>query len=320
MAATVYAGTVGWGVWASEDLGETWAFAFRGWNAECRIWSLSWHPQEPDVVWAGSDAGLLRQAPDGATERIHSPADAMQVWALAQAPQDPDVMLMGTNPGHLFRSDDGGASWRELPIQLVDECLIGKPRITRIRFDPFQPDGTAFWASAEIDAVHHTTDGGETWRRCEAGFKFPDIHDLAIVDDGGRRKLLAATAVGLYHAADDGDSWQWQRLDSPWQYTRGLKPRADDSGTLFLCNGDGPPGSCGRLLRSRDLGATWEDAKLPGRTNSTPWTVATNEADPMLLFACTNLGQLFRSTDGGENWTKLERELGEVRTLLWHPR
>lgn len=315
--AKVYAGTVGWGVWSSDDLGETWDFAFRGLNAECRIWSLSAHPAEPGVVWAGSDRGILRQDADGKAERVSSPADAMQVWAFAQAPDDPQTLLIGTNPGHVFRSNDGGAHWRELPIDLVEECLIGKPRITRIRFDPF--DANAFWASAEIDAVHRTEDGGETWRRCEDGFKFPDIHDIAVIDDGGARKLLAATAVGLYRSTDDGRTWQWNRLDSPWQYTRGLKPRADLNGTVFLCNGDGPPGSRGRLLRSRDWGETWEDANLPEPTNSTPWTVAANDADPNLLFACTNLGQMFRSTDGGENWAKLPRELGEIRTMLWHP-
>ena len=317
MQAKVYAGTVGWGVWGSDDLGETWEFAFRGVNAECRIWSLSAHPDEPGVVWAGSDQGILRQNPNGRAERLPSPADAMQVWAFAQSPKDARTLLAGTNPGHLFRSDDGGATWRELPIDLVDECPIGKPRITRIRFDPFDED--TFWVSAEIDAVHRTTDGGETWQRCEAGFSFPDIHDLAVVDDDGSRKLLAATAVGLYRSTDDGGSWQHRQLDSPWQYTRGIKPRADRDGTVFLCNGDGPPGSCGRLLRSRDWGETWEDALLPEPTNSTPWTVAVHDADPKLLFACTNLGQMFRSTDGGEEWLKLPRELGEIRTMLWHP-
>ena len=317
MNAKVYAGTVGWGVWESADLGETWEFSFRGLNVECRVWSLSHHPDEPGIVWAGSDQGLMRRDEDGRATRVPSPADGMQVWALTQAPDDANVLLVGTNPGHLFRSDDGGGTWRELPIDLVDECPIGKPRITRIRFDPFDTD--AFWVSAEIDAVHHTSDGGETWERCEEGFTFPDIHDIAIVDAGGQRRLLAATAVGLYTSTDDGRSWDWQRLDSPWQYTRGLKPRANLDGTVFLCNGDGPPGSQGRLLRSRDWGETWEDAQLPEPTNSTPWTVATNDADPNLLFACTNLGQMFRSTDGGEEWTKLPRELGEIRTMMWHP-
>ena len=108
----------------------------------------------------------------------------------ARARKTPSVLLLGTNPGHLFRSDDSGANWRELPIELVDECLIGKPRITRIRFDPF--DAEALWVSAEIDAVHHSPDGGETWRRCEDGFKFPDIHDIAIFDGGWLAQALGS--------------------------------------------------------------------------------------------------------------------------------
>ena len=86
-----------------------------------------------------------------------------------------------------------------------------------------------------------------------------------------------------------------------------------------MTNGNGPPGADGRLWRSRDNGETWGDARLPGTINSTVWWVATNAADPMLLFCCTVLGQMFRSTDGGESWTKLKREFGEIRTMLWRP-
>ncbi|NBW87198.1 MAG: aminotransferase class I/II-fold pyridoxal phosphate-dependent enzyme, partial [Planctomycetia bacterium] len=96
-------------------------------------------------------------------------------------------------------------------------------------------------------------------------------------------------------------------------------PRADGDKTVFLTNGNGPPGSTGRLLRSRDYGATFEDAGLPGTLNSTPWTVATHPSDPKLIFVCSNLGQAFRSTDGGESWTRLAREFGEVRSTIWQP-
>ena len=47
--------------------------------------------------------------------------------------------------------------------------------------------------------------------------------------------------------------------------------------------------------------------------------MATHPADPLLLFTCTNLGQVFRSTDGGTSWSRLPREFGEIRTLHWRP-
>ncbi|MDP1909439.1 MAG: hypothetical protein Q8K85_14155 [Hyphomicrobium sp.] len=44
--------------------------------------------------------------------------------------------------------------------------------------------------------------------------------------------------------------------------------------------------------------------------------MATHPSDPKLIFV-SNLGQSFRSTDGGESWTKLAREFGEVRSSIW---
>jgi len=117
---------------------------------------------------------------------------------------------------------------------------------------------------------------------------------------------------------DDGDSWAHSVLDSPSQYTRVSQERADQTGTLFLTNGDGPPGSTGRILRSRDSGKSWENTGVTG-FNSTPWCIATNPADPSFVVAASNLGQIYRSTDGGETWVKLKRELGEIRSLLWRP-
>ena len=111
----------------------------------------------------------------------------------------------------------------------------------------------------------------------------------------------------------------FSELDSPWQYTRAIVPRADHTGVVFLTNGNGPPGNTGRLLVSRDYGATWAEVPLPGRLNSTPWCVATHPADPMLVFVCTNLGQLFRSRDGGASFERLPHEFGELRALAWRP-
>jgi photosystem II stability/assembly factor-like uncharacterized protein len=49
------------------------------------------------------------------------------------------------------------------------------------------------------------------------------------------------------------------------------------------------------------------------------WSVATHKADPKLIFASSSLGQIYRSTDEGENWTALKRRLGEIRHVIWLP-
>lgn len=317
MDSRVYVGTIGSGVWSSDDLGETWESCFIGDNVVNRVWSLCWHADEPDMVWAGTDQGLVRQISGVSVHHVSSPFCDRQVWAIAQSQTEHKTMYVGTRPACIYRSLDAGNSWVELSVGMETKCDIGPTRVTRIRVDPLD-EGTV-WASVEIDAVHVSHDSGESWEKLDNGFRFPDIHDMVIVVEEGKRKLLAATAVGLYCSSNDGQSWEWSKLDSPWQYTRGMELMADGNGTVFLGNGDGPPGTTGRLLRSDDWGCSWEIADLDSPTNSTIWNIATNKSNPELLFASTILGQVFRSTDGGIHWTKLPREFNEIRSLTWHP-
>jgi photosystem II stability/assembly factor-like uncharacterized protein len=241
------------------------------------------------------------------------------VWAVAVDPKDPDMLIAGTRPASFWRSADAGRSWQQLQapgLAQFSEQNMGPTRVTQILFDPVD-DGTV-WASVEIGSIYRSKDRGQTWERKDAGLVSGDVHGLAVIAlPGGSKALLATTNRGLHRSEDDGESWQLQDLPSPWPYTRGVQPRADNSGVVFLANGNGPPGNDGFLLRSRDHGRSWEDAKLPGTLESSVWCIATDAADPMLIFVCTNLGELFRSTDGGESWTRLPHVFGELRALHW---
>lgn len=322
MINDLYVGTGGMSVWFSKDEGETWArpYTESGLYLEARVWSLTTSPLEPERIFAGTDFGIQRWNPTCSKwEHYSSAMDGMGIWALEVSPHDPLVMLAGTHPAKIFRSEDGGTSWNETSASVVDNCVfVGKPRITQIRFDPSAND--LVWAAVEIDGVHRSLDGGRTWIKCASkGLTSEDIHGLGVEYEAGRRILFASTNKGLHTSTDDGDTWELNVIDSPWQYTRVIVPRADHNGTMFLTNGDGPPGSNGKLHRSNDFGRTWTDVGLPGELNSTVWCLATHPADPHLIFVATNLGQLFRSRDGGETWTKLKREFCEIRALMWQP-
>lgn len=318
----VYAGTAGHSAWFSDDNGETWVHpnSHSGLYLEARVWSLASHAGTPERLFAGTDMGIYRW--DEPTARWTSlPSPMQDVWAIAVDPMDPNVLIAGMRPAGLFRSADAGATWQALSVPGISQFSdqnMGPTRVTQVLFDPVE-DGTV-WASIEIGSIYRSRDRGASWERKERGLVSGDVHGVAVLKlpDGGKA-VLVTTNRGLHRSEDDGESWHLQELPSPWPYTRAVVPRADNSGVVFLTNGNGPPGNDGFLLRSRDYGRSWQNAGLPGALESTVWCVATNAADPMLIFACTNLGELFRSSDGGESWTRLPHVFGELRALHWRP-
>jgi photosystem II stability/assembly factor-like uncharacterized protein len=339
MTPQLYVATNGLSVWSSRDLGETISRlpSSTGMYSGSQVWSLAVHPTAPGVLLAGTDSGVYRL--DQAEQRwthLSSPMDDMLVTALAFSPDNPNVILAGTQPSAIFRSEDAGETWTAVdtgmkpyvasgffkgevpnaPSKKAPGLVRHWTRVTQITFDTEDP--SLAWAGVEIDAAWRSRDGGKSWTRTSEGFKNEDIHGLAVIHKDGRL-LYATTAGGLHLSRDDGATWTMKPIDSPWQYVRSIVPKADGSGTLFMTNGNGPPGSDGRIFRSRDFGETWQQLPLPGRVESSAYFLAAHPADPNLLFLAATLGQLYRSTDGGDTWTALPRRLGEVRAIAWMP-
>ncbi|MBV9581892.1 MAG: hypothetical protein JO057_25200 [Chloroflexi bacterium] len=316
----LYVGTSGMSMWASEDGGGTWLRPYgRGLYGESRVFSLTSQPADGGSVLAGTDQGVYRwHGGDHSWEHLPSPMDDAQIWALVQSPHNPGVLLAGTRKAELFRSEDAGQTWARLPVQLATECAaVEVPRVTQIVFDPENPD--LVWVGVEIDGVWRSEDGGRTFEKHVQGLTTEDIHGLSVVYQDGQRWVFAVTNGGLFSSLDNGTTWQQRPFEGKSRYTRSIVERADRRGVLFMTNGDGPPGSTGRLLKSDDYGETWRDVGLPGEPNSTPWCIAVHPARPELVYTCTNLGQVYQSQDGGETWSQLQRQFGEIRSMILRP-
>lgn len=321
MTPQLYVASNGLGLWTSDDLGENLIRlgSRTGMYSGNQVWALAADPSDANVLWLGTNGGLFR-LDRHAKKLSHVPSpmdDRHKITALAFSPHNPDVVIAGTQFAALFRSDDHGRNWLQLDVVIPEICAnMAQSRFTQILLDPV--DWRLGWAGVELGSIWRTVDGAISWHNITEGLTSEDIHGLAVVNNG-KRHLFATTDNGVHVSRDDGETWQLQTFDSPSPYTRAIAPRDGNDSMLFMTNGDGPPGSWGRLYRSIDLGQRWHRVALPGGIDSAMWSIAVNPADPNLMFASASLGQIYRSTDGGGSWTALKRRLGEIRHVMWLP-
>ena len=88
--------TIGAGLWHSPDGGGEWHRAGGIWG-DSRVFVVTVHPENPSVVFAGTDEGIFRSGDRGKSfEKIDSPMDTLQVWRITFDPVNPDVMFAGT--------------------------------------------------------------------------------------------------------------------------------------------------------------------------------------------------------------------------------
>jgi photosystem II stability/assembly factor-like uncharacterized protein len=318
IAHRLYVGTIGEGIFRSTDSGASFQRAADGMFVECHVRALVVHPREPRVLYLGSELGLFR-SDNGADlwQRVESPINGKQVWSILLSPQRPETIFVGTCPSRLYRSDDGGKTWTEPAIEMEQACpRIIHTRLTALAADPGNVE--TFWAGVEIDGLRRSRDGGRTWQNVGKGLSSKDIHAILPLSS---RRLLVSTNNDVNLSTDDGETFQPLGLGKvmPSPYFRALSQLAGQPGTALVGNGDAPPGCVGAIGISKDSGATWKAATMPGCANSTIWNFAVHAADPSLIYASSVAGEIYRSQDGGDSWTKLEREFGEIRGLAWAP-
>ena len=237
----------------------------------------------------------------------------------AYDPTDPSTIFAGTRPAALFRSTDGGQHWEKLRADMAEECPnVRVPRVTALTVDP--SDHRIVWAGVEVDGVRRSRDGGESWTRIGGGLDDPDIHDTAVIANGGST-VLTSTPREIFASTDGGESWHGLGVGKQFRlpYCRSLALRAGDPKVLFVATGDGAIGSTGAIQRSKDGGQSWQALPLPVEPNSPIWSFATHPAQPERILACSHYGELFASDDAGDSWKKLRREFAETRALAWTP-
>ena len=322
---TILVGTVGQGIMRSADGGENWGRIGigAGLHSDAMVRTLLNTPTSPEIIFAGTDKGLVRSDDAGKTwHQADSPMNDYTVWALAADPGDPNLMFAGTGtptPAALFRSSDSGKTWEKSSMEAAAECPnVGVPRVTGIAVAPMTHNDV--WVGLEVDGLRHSSDGGDTWETINGAIPNPDVHNVAVAG-GPPKTVVVVVNNDVYTSTDNGGNWDRLGIKEvfPYTYPRGILVQPGNSNNIFVTIGDSTPGRVGTVMRSQDTGKTWESLPLPVEPNSAMWVVNSQAAEPQVMFAGSRYGYMYRSEDSGDSWTKLWREFSEISSVLWVP-
>lgn len=215
---------------------------------------------------------------NGMKFRLVGPSRGGRVTAVTGVPSQPRTFYMGVASGGVFRTTDGGGSWQPITDGKVPIGSIG--------------------AIAVADSD-------------------PKIIYVGTGSDGVRSNV--STGRGIYKSTDAGDTWQFVGLYDAGQIGAvRIHPTNPDivwvsaTGDIFKANAERG------IFKTADGGKTWKktlfvsdtvgamDVELqPGNPNVVYAWMSRLERKPWTIISGGKDGGFYKSTDGGERFTKI---------------
>ena len=262
----------GYGLWKSEDAGETWTFS--GLPKSRHIPRIVIHPQNPDIVYAA------------VLGNIYKP----------------------TNNRGVYKSVDGGKSWKKVlfsnehagAVELVMDP--NNPRILyaatwRVNRTPYSlnsgGEGSALWKS---------TDEGLTWKKISlnSGFAQGTLGIIGVtVSAVNSQKVWAIVENkekgGVYHSQDGGATWEHINdsralRQRAWYYSK-IYADTQDEDIVYVMNVS--------YHKSKDGGKTFKSNNAPHGDHHDLWIAP--EDNQRMIIADDGGAQV--SYNGGETWS-----------------
>jgi len=267
------------------------------------------------------------------------PWEFKRVWHLEPSLNDPDIVYAGVEDAALFESKDGGETWQELAgLRGHDSGPKWQPGaggmcLHSILLDPKNPKRIFIAISAA--GAFRTDDGGKTWKPINQGLHsqyIPDpkaevghcVHHIAM-HPKRPDTLFMQKHWDVMRSDDAGDSWREVSGNLPSDFGFPIDIHAHEPDTIYVVpiKSDSehfPPDGKLRVYRSRTGGNAWEELTkgLPQRdcyVNVLRDAMTVDSLDSCGVYFGTTGGQVYGSTDAGNTWNPIVRDLPAVLSV-----
>ncbi|MGO9303028.1 MAG: WD40/YVTN/BNR-like repeat-containing protein [Candidatus Korobacteraceae bacterium] len=267
------------------------------------------------------------------------PWEFKRVWHLEPSLTDPNTVYAGVEDAALFRSTDGAASWQELSGLRGHgtgphwQPGAGGMCLHTIILDP--NDSGRIYIAISAAGAFRTDDGGATWKPINRGLRsqfLPDqdaeighcVHHVAM-NPSRPGVLFMQKHWDVMRSDDAGDNWREVSGNLPTDFGFVIDVHAHEPETVYVVpiKSDGehyPPDGKLRVYRSRTGGNEWEALTngLPQQNcyvNVLRDAMAIDSLDSCGVYIGTTGGQVYLSSNAGDNWSPIVRDLPPVLSV-----
>ncbi len=313
---TWWVGSVGGGIWYTEDAGETWSCQTDNMPA-LSVCAIAICDSQPNILYAGTGEGFYNydaivgdgifKTTDGGQNWTQLPStaenyDFRYVNRIVVHPFHPDTLLAATKTG-VLRSLDGGQNWEKVFDNGANvQQIVRNPRNFNTLF-------ITTWKSG----MYRSTDMGDTWQPVDAEMTKPTRIEMAFSPSDTNFVYAAAAdttygVLGLFKSRDGGSHWMdlgdsvnW--LSSQGWYDNAILVHPFDPEIVFVGGID-----IYRVSTKNDV-AVYQRLTAWYNSNSYDYVHADQhcfavvpQTDSTFGLVVTNDGGVFYSYNGGNSW------------------